>query len=313
MYPTPLGSSFVVSQKISGTGQFNGTDYGRAKATLPHASPNGVVRVASRVYGAGANALSVEYVDRGVSNVVAATVVEQVGPATRVILRRAALGSPLATAAEVAAAINAFTIPRAYPLGAVYGGDGTGVVAALAPTLLAGGVNPLGLSENQAWSAVLTYGYGANVEQYGVLYRSIQAANTNHTPDTSPTWWEAIERTSGSVFRWDLPANSHAGLFTFENRENLVIHQFEVSFTIGAGTHWVRLSRVPLNEAQEAISAEAGESLYFGGLTTAVPRFTFGDLNLVVPPNWGLQVDTNVALPGWARLDVVRGVTYPVF
>lgn len=142
MYPVPVGVSFLVSQKVSGSGAFTGADYGRAKATVTHADPNARVRVAARRYGTAANNLTVEFVDRGTGNSVATTRVEQVGTALRVILRRGASGAPLATSAEVAAALNGYAEPAALPLGAVAGGDGTGIVSAAAAQALTGGADP---------------------------------------------------------------------------------------------------------------------------------------------------------------------------
>jgi len=145
MYPVPIGVNFLVSQKTSGTGQFTGADYGRARVTLTNADPNAHVRVASKLYGAPSNAITVELVDQGAGNAVATTRVEQAGAAIRVILRRASGGAPLATSAEVASAINGFVASPggpAGPIGAVAGGDGTGVVSAIAPTALTGGVDP---------------------------------------------------------------------------------------------------------------------------------------------------------------------------
>lgn len=142
MYPTPIGVSFLVSQKVSGTGDFSAADYGRARATLTDADPNARVRVAAKLYGTAANALTVEFIDQGAGNTVSVTRVEQVGTAIRVILRRASTGSALATAAEVAAALNGFTPANGNPIGAVAGGTGLGVVSALSPQSLVGGVDP---------------------------------------------------------------------------------------------------------------------------------------------------------------------------
>lgn len=42
-----------------------------------------------------------------------------------------------------------------------------------------------------AWAGATTYALGDWVTYAGVAYRSLQAANLNHQPDVSPTWWEA--------------------------------------------------------------------------------------------------------------------------
>ncbi len=137
MYPTATGQSFTVQQIVTGTGVFNGTtEFGRAKLTLTNADPNAVVRVSSRVFGISANSLEVYLRDPGVGVVNAATTVLQVGPTIQVYLRRDLTGI-LATAAEVAAAINAVQ-PR-LPIRATYGGTGAGVVTAASPTALTGG------------------------------------------------------------------------------------------------------------------------------------------------------------------------------
>lgn len=145
MYPISTGNPFMVQQSVSGTGVFNGSEYGRAKATLPNGDPNAVVRVSARLYGSTSNAYSVELVDRGASIVVPQTVIEQTGAAIRVILRRSS-SAILATAQEVAAAINALGV--AGGVCAIYGGTGNGVVSAAAAVLLTGGVNPVDRADN---------------------------------------------------------------------------------------------------------------------------------------------------------------------
>lgn len=40
-----------------------------------------------------------------------------------------------------------------------------------------------------AYSAATSYGIGALVSSAGLIYKSLQAANLNHTPASSPTWW----------------------------------------------------------------------------------------------------------------------------
>ena len=183
MYPVPLGVNFLVSHKVSGTGQFTGADYGRAKATLTNVDANARVRVASKLYGTPSNALTVELVDRGAGNIVATTYVEQVGSAIRVVLRRGSGGAPLATSAEVAAAINGYVASPggpAGPIGAVAGGDGTGVVSALSPVALAGGVDPT-MAGHYAfrWAANNTNMGLLHVEQESsVIIRQMDAAFT---------------------------------------------------------------------------------------------------------------------------------------
>lgn len=136
MYPIQSGSPFLVQQVVSGTGVFDGTEYGRTKATIPNGDPNAVVLLSSRLYGVASNNYTIAFLDAGPGVTVAATTVTQVGVAISVSLRRSA-GALLATAAEVASAINVFFTGVA----ATYGGTGNGVVAALAATALNGGIN----------------------------------------------------------------------------------------------------------------------------------------------------------------------------
>jgi hypothetical protein len=253
MYPVPLGINFVVSQQASGTGGFTGADYGRAKLTLTNADPNAVVRVASKLYGTPSNALTIELIDRGLGNTVTATTVQQIGSAIRVTLRRGSSGGILATAAEVAAALNAFT-EYPLPIGAAAGGDGTGIVSAVTATALASGVNPT---------------------------------------------------TSPDVFRWGL-VNTNFGLFHFEQDASVQVRQIETKFTIASGTPTLTISRVPLNEAFEPITAEAIPLFVYDGLSNAKPDFSISDIELLVPRGWALQVVTSVALAGIVRMDVRR-------
>lgn len=183
MYPVPLGVNFLVSHKVSGTGQFTGADYGRARATVTNVDTNAVVRVASKLYGTPSNALTVEFVDRGAGNAVSSTYVEQIGSAIRVILRRGSSGAPLATSAEVAAAINGFVATPggpAGPIGAVANGTGLGVVSAAAPVSLAGGVAPGSVGPYAfRWAANNTNMGLLHVEQESsVIIRQMDAAFT---------------------------------------------------------------------------------------------------------------------------------------
>lgn len=310
MYPAAVGTSFVVQQEVSGSGQFNGAEYGRARATLPNGDSNAVVRVAARLFGTLANALLVELVDRGSGNTVAATTVEQVGTAIRVYLRRGASGSPLASAAEVAAAINDYARYTSVPVTAVAGGTGLGLCTAVAPTQLTGGRNSWGFVSGRVWSSTATYAEGDDVMDQGVLYRSLQNSNTNHSPGASPSWWQAYERADAATFRWK-PANTNLGLFHFEHDRTLVLQQFEAKFTVPVGTHSVRLERVPLNQAFEPIDAEAIPDFVYPSLTTSStptsgPDITLADVSIKLPPRWAFRVITDVAMAGVVRMDVRR-------
>lgn len=43
-----------------------------------------------------------------------------------------------------------------------------------------------------AWSSTTTYAASAVVTYAAVQYKSLQASNLNHPPDTSPTWWQLV-------------------------------------------------------------------------------------------------------------------------
>jgi hypothetical protein len=310
MYPAALGTSFVVQQEVSGSGQFTGAEYGRARLTVPNVDTNAVVRVAARLFGSLANALLVEFIDRGAGNTVSATFVEQVGTSIRVYLRRGASGVPLATAAEVAAVINDYARYTSIPISAVAGGTGLGFCTAVAPALLTGGRNYWGHVSGRVWGSGTTYAEGEDVADLGVLYRSLQASNTNHAPASSPSWWQAFERPDGATFRWR-PTNTNLGLFHFEQDRTLILQQFEAKFTVPGGTHSVRLERVPLNAAFEPIDAEAIPDFVYSSLTTASsatsgPDITLADVSIKLPPRWAFRVVTSAAMPGFVRMDVRR-------
>lgn len=310
MYPAALGTSFVVQQEVSGTGQFTGAEYGRARLTVPNGDVNAVVRIAARLFGNLANSLLVEFIDRGAGNTVPATFVEQAGTAIRVYLRRGASGSPLATAAEVASVINTYTRYTSIPIAAVAGGTGLGVCGAVAPTLLTGGRNFWGHVSGRVWSSTATYAEGDDVADQGVLYRSLQGSNTNRTPASSPSWWQAFERPDPATFRWR-PTNTNLGLFHFEHDRVLVLQQFEAKFTVPIGSHSVRLERVPLNAAFEPVDADAVPVFVYSSLTTSStptsgPDITLADVSIKLPPRWAFRVVTDVAMPGLVRMDVRR-------
>lgn len=128
MYPIALGKTFMAQQVVSGTGVFNGTEYGRAKGVVTNADPNAVVRISARLYGTAPNSYTIAFVDAGAGVSVAATTVTQEGPAIRVTLRRSGELGLLATAAEVASAINRSSTG----IVATYGGTGNGTVTAMA-------------------------------------------------------------------------------------------------------------------------------------------------------------------------------------
>jgi hypothetical protein len=131
MYPTPLGTPFCVQETTLDTNFTGATERGRAKRTF--GSGGSQVIVGAKLLGTEANAYTVALIDRGVA--VSSTSVSQTGAAIEVTLRRSS-GALLATADEVAGAINAANLP----VRASHGG--TGVVAPAAATALSGGVAP---------------------------------------------------------------------------------------------------------------------------------------------------------------------------
>ena len=138
-----LGSSTCIQQTISGTGNFVSTLPAKhlGRAYLSHGSSTAELRFRARRFGTDGNSIQVRLVDPGVTQT--ATTISQTGQVVTVTLRRNG-SSILATAQEVADAINNWTNPsnpsQGSPIVAWAGGGG--VVAALAATSLAGGLNP---------------------------------------------------------------------------------------------------------------------------------------------------------------------------
>ena len=165
MYPSAVGFKFLVQQAISGTGAFNGTEYGRARRTIdPSLGADSIVYVASKLYGTASNALTIQYVDAGAGVTVSTTSVVQLGAAIQVLLRRST-GAVLATAQEVADAINAFTAysSPAFGISARAGGTGAGLVAAIGPLAFSNGADPVRDGTQFLWT-VPTNGNGGFVQ-----------------------------------------------------------------------------------------------------------------------------------------------------
>lgn len=161
MYPTPLGLKYFVQQKISGTGTFDGTEYGRARRTVDSGvGANGIIAYAAKQLGTVGNALTIQYIDIGAGLTQAATQITQTGPVIKVILRRSS-GALLATATEVAAAINAAAtnLDPAYAIRARVTGTGSSVVAATSALAFTGGADPT-IDRNQYFWNVPTNGNG---------------------------------------------------------------------------------------------------------------------------------------------------------
>lgn len=215
----------MVQQSVTGVGgTFSGTEYGRAKARFPFAAlpgANTVVRVSSKLYGIASNVYTLSMFDNGAGTNVLATTAQLLGNEVRVTLRRTSGGGIQATAAEVAAAINAANLPVC----AWYEGDGNGVVAAqsaLAITNLTSGYDPSlrGPNANQfIWSLpattpggwfyfenqepVLVYQFECLFNAVGVGPETVTVSRANLTPNLEEIAGETIP-----VFVWANLTNS---------------------------------------------------------------------------------------------------------
>lgn len=152
MYPTSAGLKYLVSLKTQGTGKFLGAEFGRARATLDTGNGfGGYIYVASRVYGALSNSITVQLVDMGNGVEIPETKIEQSGTAIRVILRRTVNGIQ-ATTAEVVAALNNYTSfqPSGFALGARYNSDV--IVDPVGPIALTGGADPAIEGSQYRWT-----------------------------------------------------------------------------------------------------------------------------------------------------------------
>lgn len=144
MYPVTTGVTFAVEATVSGTGGFDGaTERGRASVTIPGPISSGNVIVRAKRYGVLANAYTIQFVDPGAGQTNPVTTVSQIGTAIFVRLRRNS-GGILATADEVARAINAFG-DYTFPISADAVSSSPTVVQAVATTPLAGGLDPFSI------------------------------------------------------------------------------------------------------------------------------------------------------------------------
>ncbi len=137
-----LTTAVSMQQTIDSPGEYDGSHVGRATADL--GSGGALVRIRAREFGSDGNSISIEFYDAGAPNIVLTTTVQIVSlNVIKVNLRRSA-GAILATADEVADAINNFrvTLNPSQKLPIVAHPDGTSVVTAIAATLLSGGLDP---------------------------------------------------------------------------------------------------------------------------------------------------------------------------
>ncbi len=137
-----LGTTTCLQQKLSGTGVFNGSHMGRATVDL--GSSGSLVRFRARRYGADGNNLRVALVDAGAGTAVSVTNVQLVGNNLVNVNLRRTTGAIVATADEVANAVNNYlnTNNPSQQLPVVAYAPGTSVVVAAAATNLAGGLDP---------------------------------------------------------------------------------------------------------------------------------------------------------------------------
>jgi hypothetical protein len=141
-YPVSLGVDFQVTQVVSGTGVFDGTFQGKAFVQIGSGSSG--IFVIAKNYGSLQNSITVQLLDTGPGTTTALSV-SQVGEAIVVTLGRNP-GGITSTAAQVAAAINAFSMNPpgfAQPVRSTLTGSGTGIVSAVGATALAGGLDPV--------------------------------------------------------------------------------------------------------------------------------------------------------------------------
>lgn len=143
MFPIQDGATFLVQQKVTGTGTFNGTGYGRASLALfgGDASAKRLWFRARRL-GASGNGYAVHLINPG--GTTSALNVRLAGAVLEVRLGRSG-GALASTARQVADAVNAFAASSGAPVVADYDRttDGDAVATAVAMTSLAGGVDPV--------------------------------------------------------------------------------------------------------------------------------------------------------------------------
>lgn len=141
MYPLALGQIFMIMHTCTGTGGFDGvTEEQRASVIIPGvSSPNGDVVIRARLLGTQGNAYTVGFIDMGAGITVTTTSVIQVGTSILVTLRRSP-SAVLATASEVAAAINAVT-SFGFPISADARTSTPTVCKGVSATPLTGGVD----------------------------------------------------------------------------------------------------------------------------------------------------------------------------
>lgn len=186
MYPLAIGDTFVVQHMVTGTGVFDGTDRGRARRTITFTG-GGVVRFASRTYGAASNGYTLRFVDPG--GVYTTTKVEQITSEIKVTLRRDGSGI-LTTPQELTDAINAVQDPS-FPVTA-YCQTTTGLANAIASTPLANGANPTRVVQNYfTWEyANLNAGFFGFENLDPIVIRSLSFKAISLPGNTILNWYK---------------------------------------------------------------------------------------------------------------------------
>jgi hypothetical protein len=141
MIDLSCGSTICLQQTLS-TGADGTTPTGYARYSYATGSPRFAVRW--RQFGAAGNAQKVQLVDTGAGTVVGKTYASYDPTAkTLVVFLRRTAGALAATASEVCAVVNALKDRDGQPYGYTADASVDGVVAAVAATALAGGLDPV--------------------------------------------------------------------------------------------------------------------------------------------------------------------------
>jgi hypothetical protein len=94
------------------------------------------------------------------------------------------------------------------------GGAWGGIIANLKGATGPAGPPGVAYTPRGAWSAATTYAQGDEATDGSILYISLQSANLNHVPISSPTWWQAVA-SGGAQTPWN--SNIDGGGFQLSN------------------------------------------------------------------------------------------------
>jgi hypothetical protein len=95
-----------------------------------------------------------------------------------------------------------------------------------------------------AWSSATTYAQGDEVTSGSSLYISLAAGNLNHTPSSSPTWWQNVGGAQQTPWLSDIDATGNYSLLNVK--------------AIGIG---IASSAIPLQMAAGTLGGTAGNTL----------------------------------------------------